>query len=356
MRFSDTIPLVQQQEQQSAADGARYNRNGGGWNACRTTIYMVLGFAVLGLVLATLFSVEGQREDLHVLLQHSGLTAHFRDASSSPSSPSSGLVVAPSALSWRSTSTSVSRPLRGEEQGAPVEYVVIAHATIPSDLLDVVVAQHVRPAITTRTGVLGGCYARNASHETCVAVVLPRELNATLLGVAVDARDDTERPAAHPIYTPKRRAPSPVATSALSPLRRAAQCEREGDGDVLTSRHSTSRCARCTILPECRCAFGWFTEDDETCVLSWCTSMCLSACEEDRLGCGDGFSALTQLTSVNAHRVYVVSESFSRTAPGRGDEQVSPSVWWTRYWTRLASPHLSEAQLTQATQQLRAVG
>ena len=291
-----------------------------GWETLRTLIYLTMGFALIGFAIASLIVVENVHTDVKTLLEHENLVLSAVPGSTSSFASSSA--PAPMTVSRLAASSSGLR------------YALISSAALPSELLGIRPAEHVRPAVQTADGTVGGCFALNTTHETCAALALRDARNGTLVGVLVESDGGGGQVTPRPLLLPRRgdALDAQAASTGIAPLRAithgsSAQCVRP-----------TSRCSRCLVSVACACAFEWFDATaSDACMVPWCTASCFRYCEaadcstfaptsgaDDTSDASD--AARTIATVGDARWVHVLLESFDAVAGA------ASRAWWSERW------------------------
>lgn len=289
-----------------------------GWETLRTLIYLTMGFALIGFAVAGLVLLDNVHANVKTLLEHENIVLAARSDTSSTATPTATL----------------SR-LVGTPVGAAARYVLISEAAVPYELLGVTPGEHVLPAVQSADGTFGGCFALNATHETCTALTLQDVRNGTLVGVLVESDTSGGQVTPRPLLLPRRAdgaLDASVATGGIAPLRAithgsAAQCVRPG----------AQRCQRCLVSVACACAFEWTDATAaDACMVPWCTASCFRFCEA--ADC-QSFAPTTATTASETAAtgetrwVHVVVESFDAT------EGVASRTWWSERWLSVLGQH-----------------
>lgn len=321
---AEYAPLLQPPQKPVAS------RASSGYDTARTLCYLALGVTVLALSIAVLTSVDAVHQDVALLLQQQGVVL-----AASPIDAGRGAAgaVAAGLLPTERFGAAPARPTapsaRGALEGALApRFASVASGPLPADLFEVTLAQTVRPALETRDGLLGGCFARNSSHETCLLVALPAAANASLVALLAAEREPQPLDALRVLTVPR----GPVALEPrASPLREGALAAGCPAG-LGASARGPARCWSCRAPPSCRCALPWHARDG--CLLRWCATGCLDC--HPAPDCGEP-AGLAAARAGARDSIFVVAETFRAVGSGAS----ASSDWWTRLWGRLGGPRFA---------------
>jgi len=316
-------PLQQQQERQQRQPAPL--RGSSGYDTARTLCYLGLGVTALALSIAVLSSVDAVHQDVALLLQQQGVVLAANPGNpANPANPVASAALLPTERFGAAAAPALAA--RGALEGAlPPRFVSVASGPLPADLFEAAIAQTVRPALEAPNGLLGGCFARNSSHETCLLVALPAAANGSLVALLAAEREPHPLDALRVLTVPR----DPVALEPrASPLREGALAAGCPAG-LGASAHGPSRCWSCRAPPSCRCALPWHARDG--CLLRWCATGCLDCHPTPNCGEPAGLAAGRAGASDS---IYVIAETFRATGPGASGS----SDWWTQLWGRLGGP------------------
>ena len=220
-------PLQQQQERQQRQPAPL--RGSSGYDTARTLCYLGLGVTALALSIAVLSSVDAVHQDVALLLQQQGVVLAANPGNpANPANPVASAALLPTERFGAAAAPALAA--RGALEGAlPPRFVSVASGPLPADLFEAAIAQTVRPALEAPNGLLGGCFARNSSHETCLLVALPAAANGSLVALLAAEREPHPLDALRVLTVPRdpRRA---RAARLAAPRRRARRGLPRGTG------------------------------------------------------------------------------------------------------------------------------